>query len=192
MEISVQQNSADDEYNRNALAEVTPGLWIGGLGALKEISKLPRSWTVISVIHTERSKDFVQECLNEAESNKACVENRVAWDLPDRSQAEFLSQRLDDILRAIDLVTTTSSDASPPRACLVHCAFGISRSASVIAAWLLSRRKFTTLEETMDCLRRARPKVSPNMGFLSMLRALEQCDGSISAATERMKSHSTV
>lgn len=187
-----QKNSTIEEYNKDALAEVTPGLWLGGLGALKEIRKISRSWTVISVLNSALLKDFVQKCLDETECDTARVENRVEWDLPDLSRAEFLSPRLDDILRIIDSVIMTSSDANHPRACLVHCAFGISRSASVIAAWLLSRRKFRTLEETMNCLRRARQKVSPNVGFLSMLRALEQCEGNVSAAMERMKIHPTV
>lgn len=181
-----QQHTPEDQYNKNALAEVIPGLWIGSLEALKEIRKIPRSWTVISVLNTARAREFAKECLDETENDAVQVEKHVEWELPDHSQANFLSPRLDDILRIIDSAIKTSSETNHPRACLVHCAFGISRSASVVAAWLLSRRKFHTLEETMKILRCARPKASPNMGFVAMLRALEQCEGDISAAMERM------
>ncbi|GAX09993.1 hypothetical protein FisN_11Lh014 [Fistulifera solaris] len=179
--------STNEDYNTTELAEVLPGLWLGGLKALKEIGTIARSWTVISVLQSAQSRDFAQRCLNEIESDSVRIEKRVVWELPDRSQAEFLSNRLDDILNIIDSVILTFSKKDYPRACLVHCAFGISRSASVVAAWLLSRRKVNTLEEAMEILRSVRPKVSPNMGFVAMLRALEQCDGNVVAAIERMK-----
>lgn len=187
MMATTQKTSTNEDYNTTELAEVLPGLWLGGLKALKEIGKISRSWTVISVLQSAQSRDFAQDCLNEIESDAVRIEKRVVWELPDRSQAEFLSDRLDEILRVIDSVILTSSEKHYPRACLVHCAFGISRSASLVAAWLLSRRKVHTLEEAMEILRSVRPKVSPNMGFVAMLRAIEQCDGNVMAAIERMK-----
>jgi protein-tyrosine phosphatase len=180
-------HSANEDYNTTELAEVWPGLWLGGLKALKEIRKIARSWTVISVLQSAQSRDFAQDCLNEIENDSVRIEKRVMWELADRSQAELLSTRLDEILNVIDSVILTSSEEDYPRACLVHCAFGISRSASVVAAWLLSRKKVKTLEEAMEILRSVRPKVSPNMGFVAMLRALEQCDGNVVEAIERMK-----
>lgn len=180
----VQFKQAED-YNKKFLSEVVPGLWLGSIDALKEIKKITRSWTVISVLQTSQAKAYAKECLYEDKFSR--IENHVEWELPDQQQANFLSNRLNDILQIIDLSITTSSQTSCSRACLVHCAGGISRSASVVAAWLLSRRRCHSLEEALKVLRYARPKVSPNPGFLNMLRGVEQCNGDIIAAKEWMK-----
>eukprot|EP00418_Pyrodinium_bahamense_P072831 CAMPEP_0179099730 /NCGR_PEP_ID=MMETSP0796-20121207/46023_1 /TAXON_ID=73915 /ORGANISM="Pyrodinium bahamense, Strain pbaha01" /LENGTH=306 /DNA_ID=CAMNT_0020797535 /DNA_START=80 /DNA_END=997 /DNA_ORIENTATION=+ len=54
---------------------------------------------------------------------------------------------------------------------LVHCKAGRSRSASLVAAWLMQRGR--TLEEALEAVRRARPIAQPNPGFLQQLEALE-------------------
>ena len=74
-------------------------------------------------------------------------------------------------------------------ACLVHCAQGISRSAAVIAAFLLYRKECVTIQEALHTIRLVRSCVQPNIGFLAGLRAIEQCDGNIVAAIDRMKRH---
>eukprot|EP00977_Amphora_coffeiformis_P024357 scaffold15612_cov105-Amphora_coffeaeformis.AAC.2 len=74
--------------------------------------------------------------------------------------------------------------------CLVHCAFGISRSVSICAAWLISRRQLT-LSQALQQIRAVRPDAAPNMGFLASLRGLEQCKGNMAAAMERMHSQSS-
>jgi predicted protein tyrosine phosphatase len=78
--------------------------------------------------------------------------------------------------------------ASPPSHghCLVHCAKGCSRSAAVCAAWLLTRRKATTVDQALTMLRAVRPTAHPNLGFVAGLRALEQCHGDLNAAIQRM------
>jgi protein-tyrosine phosphatase len=86
--------------------------------------------------------------------------------------------------------TTVASDlhASLPSQghCLVHCAQGCSRSVAVCAAWLLTRRKATTVDKALTILRAVRPTAHPNLGFVAGLRALEQCHGDLNAAIERM------
>lgn len=59
---------------------------------------------------------------------------------------------------------------------LVHCYAGVSRSATLVAAYLILRRGMT-LQEALDTLRAARPTVQPNPGFLAQLRALEMRAG---------------
>lgn len=76
-------------------------------------------------------------------------------------------------------------------ACLVHCAQGRSRSAAVIAAYLLYRRECMTIHAAIQTIRNVRPCVQPNIGFLAGLRAIEQCDGNITAAINRIKRCST-
>ncbi|KAH3767425.1 Dual specificity protein phosphatase [Pelomyxa schiedti] len=52
---------------------------------------------------------------------------------------------------------------------VVHCAAGHSRSASVVIAWLISRKRMT-FEDAWEALRKRRPCVCPNLGFQQQLQ----------------------
>jgi protein phosphatase slingshot len=52
---------------------------------------------------------------------------------------------------------------------LVHCLAGVSRSATVVAAYLM-KVDGLGLEEALKHIRRKRPLVNPNPGFISQLR----------------------
>jgi hypothetical protein len=54
------------------------------------------------------------------------------------------------------------------RVVLVHCRQGISRSAMVIAAYLIAFRSMD-LESALETIRQARPAASPNAGFMAQL-----------------------
>ncbi|OQR93011.1 dual specificity protein phosphatase 2-like [Achlya hypogyna] len=58
------------------------------------------------------------------------------------------------------------------RACLVHCSHGMSRSATIVLAYLISHRGMQLLE-ALDYLRARRRVVSPNVGFMQRLVELE-------------------
>lgn len=56
---------------------------------------------------------------------------------------------------------------------LVHCAGGVSRSATIVLGYLMSRHDMS-LEEALALLRGARPFANPNPGFVAQLRELEK------------------
>ena len=56
---------------------------------------------------------------------------------------------------------------------LVHCRAGVSRSASIIIAYLVWSRRFKTLREAIRCVVLSRPIVSPNEGFRKQLLEYE-------------------
>lgn len=69
----------------------------------------------------------------------------------------------------------TTCYAVPTRAggvALVHCMAGISRSASVVIAYLMARHSMT-LDSALEHVGRVRPIVSPNLGFLRQLQEIE-------------------
>lgn len=55
---------------------------------------------------------------------------------------------------------------------LVHCQAGVSRSATIVLAYLVAHRGMT-LHDALLSLRRVRSVVSPNMGFMAQLAEFE-------------------
>ena len=55
----------------------------------------------------------------------------------------------------------------------VHCRAGISRSATVVIAYLVQEEHWA-LREAIDHVRSVRPSVAPNLGFLVMLMSIER------------------
>ena len=59
-------------------------------------------------------------------------------------------------------------DERPDARVLVHCAMGVSRSPSVVAAWLMAARGWAP-EEAIEYVRGRRAGVCPNEGFVRQL-----------------------
>lgn len=55
---------------------------------------------------------------------------------------------------------------------LVHCNAGISRSVSIVVAYLMSRH-CQSLSEALKIVKTARPRARPNEGFLKQLQIFE-------------------
>ncbi|KAK5994294.1 Dual specificity protein phosphatase 1 [Cladobotryum mycophilum] len=55
---------------------------------------------------------------------------------------------------------------------LIHCSAGISRSPTVVAAYLMKRHDMS-LKAALGQIIQARPQVSPNPGFIQQLKELE-------------------
>jgi atypical dual specificity phosphatase len=55
---------------------------------------------------------------------------------------------------------------------LVHCVAGVSRSPTIIAAYLISKCSMS-LKDALGLLVRARPVVCPRPGFIAQLKDLE-------------------
>merc|ERR1719273_2383739 len=56
---------------------------------------------------------------------------------------------------------------------LVHCHQGVSRSATVVMAYIMKSQK-KTLKETLDFVRARRKQVMPNIGFWKQLSTFEK------------------
>lgn len=172
-------------------AEIVPGLWLGSLASLRTLeddgSGPNREWMIISILENERLLSLANDILRESSTN-ITYQQRV-WKLQDKCKSEFLSETLVSILDTMDefIPSAERTETHNKRSCFVHCALGLSRSASVCAAWLISRRQMS-LESALDQIRSVRPEVNPNLGFLASLRALEQSEGNVTNAIERMYS----
>lgn len=81
-----------------------------------------------------------------------------------------LSNRRFQELHSID----TELTASFPDV-VVHCLAGISRSATVVAAYLM-KKYHQSLKDVLCFMKNVRPVVSPNPGFLQQLKVWEACN----------------
>ncbi len=177
------------QMGNDACTEIVPGLWIGSLASLKTIDNdimVRRRWQVISLLGDDKLISLSNFFITSSSTLVGC--HHDVWKLSDSFQGMFLSERLISALNIIDNSTPslTGDASSENRACLVHCAQGISRSSALCAAWLISRKKMS-LQDALAQIRNARSEISPNLGFLASLRALEQCDGDVRKAIERMQ-----
>jgi len=55
---------------------------------------------------------------------------------------------------------------------LVHCFQGVSRSATIILAYLLQSKAYSNLEDAIADVKFKRPLIRPNDGFKSQLKKL--------------------
>uniref|UniRef100_A0A5S6QW09 protein-tyrosine-phosphatase n=1 Tax=Trichuris muris TaxID=70415 RepID=A0A5S6QW09_TRIMR len=74
-----------------------------------------------------------------------------------------------DLLSTLDeCLTFIESSISEGNCILVHCFLGISRSAAVVTAYIMRRYKVDT-DEALRRIRKCRPIVCPNDGFIRQL-----------------------
>lgn len=169
------------------MGQVVPRVWVGSLAALSHLdSRQGRKWTVISIL----SSNHIIKMTSDVLSHNSNVEEHVVWVLKDSAQAELLSEH--HLPRVFEILNAAGSNSNETNDCLIHCAKGCSRSVSVCAAWLLHSRRYTSLQAALERIRRVRPNCNPNLGFVASLRALEQCNGDVSRARERLSRSSSV
>ncbi|KAL6787221.1 protein-tyrosine phosphatase-like protein [Trichoderma sp. SZMC 28012] len=73
---------------------------------------------------------------------------------------------------ACDIIETALQSNNGSGRILVHCSAGISRSPTVVTAYLMKHHNMS-LRAALGQIVRARPQASPNPGFLQELRDLE-------------------
>ncbi|KZW02037.1 dual specificity protein phosphatase 12 [Exidia glandulosa HHB12029] len=71
---------------------------------------------------------------------------------------------------------------------LVHCQAGISRSASVVAAYLIATRRITP-ETALELIRKSRPCIQPNFGFRKQLDTWHQTECIVSVDDKVTRLH---
>jgi len=134
-------------------------LWLGSIAALDQLDA--HSIGAVVTVLPEDSPRFDRSWLRQ------CVGPQRAhlWlsyhDVPDAPIAECFE-------RATSWIAT---QLGAGRAVLIHCHAGVSRSATIMAAYLLRHHgdRFTSVPAVLAYLKRCRPIVEPNPGFLAQL-----------------------
>ncbi|KAJ2915505.1 hypothetical protein MD484_g4924, partial [Candolleomyces efflorescens] len=141
--------------------EVIPGLWIGDLPSALDTANLKAN-RIQSVLSAMRGLVTVHETF---------IRHQVVLD--DVEDADVLVH-----LEACNQFI--GAQLSKGRGVLVHCLAGISRSSTIVAAYLMQSRKLSPTE-AVDLIRLVRPIVDPNPGFLRQLEVFHQAGWTISA-----------
>jgi len=81
------------------------------------------------------------------------------------------TQKIDDLLDEVTNFIHESNNKSENKI-LVHCAAGVSRSASIVIAYLIRYKKMRFIK-AHDFLEKCRPVIDPNAGFISQLNEYE-------------------
>lgn len=79
----------------------------------------------------------------------------------------------DDMLRFLDPGADFIAESLQTGACFVHCMGGFSRSPTVVIAYLIKHGGLS-LTDAIALVKRGRPKIEPNEGFMQQLRTFEK------------------
>ncbi|KAL8515333.1 hypothetical protein ACS0TY_014153 [Phlomoides rotata] len=139
----------------NTPCQIEEGLYLGSLGAatnrdgLKSLN-VTHILTVAHSITPDYPNDFVYKVIG----------------VPDREDVT-LSQYFEECFAFIEEARATGGGV------LVHCFAGRSRSATVVVAYLMYKNGMR-LSEALEYVKRKRPCISPNAGFMLQLQTYER------------------
>ncbi|KAJ3912686.1 hypothetical protein F5877DRAFT_53675 [Lentinula edodes] len=140
--------------------QVIPGLWIGGLPSAMDTENLKEN-KIYSVLSAMRGKISIHETF---------VKHQIFLDD---------SEEEDILIHLLPAIAFIQSELDKGRGVLVHCQAGVSRSATIVAAYLMHNRQMG-VEEALDLIRKARPEIDPNPGFIAQLEIFHHASFNIS------------
>ncbi|KAJ7689404.1 hypothetical protein B0H17DRAFT_937233 [Mycena rosella] len=129
--------------------EIIPGLWVGDLPSATHTATLKEN-KIFSILSAMRGRVTI---------NETFIRHQILLD--DTADADIL-------VHFIPAITFIQSELDKGRGVLVHCQAGMSRSVTIVAAYLMYTQKIDP-ETALDIIRKARPNVEPNPGFLLQL-----------------------
>ncbi len=148
----------DPNNTRAKLDEILPHLYLSnryGAWNLKLLQE--KNITHVLVVGEELSSYFTDHFIYEQLSFR-----------DDGSEAESL-KFVSSIPTALAFIATTLRD--PANNILVHCSQGMSRSAAIVAAYLISLEQYSmNADDALTWIRRVRAIVRPNDQFMMQLR----------------------
>jgi len=137
----------------SSMDEVVPGVWVGDCDARKHV-EATNIRVVVSILSTAAQRQRLP-------LPAVVVEYPfVLNDLPDAPIVEVARE-------AVTVIETAVALRMPV---LVHCAAGVSRSPSVVCAYLMQRDR-CSFDDALALVRQRRACAAPNPGFRSALQA---------------------
>ena len=90
--------------------------------------------------------------------------------------------------RAVHFIASALAN-DPDARILCHCYGGVSRSATIVVAYLMSTHRMS-VDEALKLVRSKRQQVNPNSGFMAQLRRWEKDIGERQIRKKRTRSTS--
>uniref|UniRef100_A0A8C2IA13 Protein-serine/threonine phosphatase n=1 Tax=Cyprinus carpio TaxID=7962 RepID=A0A8C2IA13_CYPCA len=144
------------------LDEVRPGIYIGDMYAAKD-KHLLQSLNITYVLNAAHGKFSVNTGASFYRDTKISYHGVEAFDMPSFDLSPFFYS-------AAKFIKTAMS--TPGGKVLVHCAMGLSRSSTLVLAYLMIHEGMT-LVEAIKAVAQHR-NICPNSGFMEQLRELDK------------------
>uniref|UniRef100_A0A182VRE3 Uncharacterized protein n=1 Tax=Anopheles minimus TaxID=112268 RepID=A0A182VRE3_9DIPT len=154
-----------------SLDEIEPGLWLGNASAAADIGTLEKH-TIRSIL----SVDSVPLPVHITDHPNLRVRHIQAADVP----REDLIRHFEDSNRFI------ADSLAEGRHVLVHCYFGVSRSATIVIAYVMQKYRLG-YEAAYQRVKAKRCFVMPNPGFVNQLKLYGRMAYRIDRTNERYK-----
>jgi protein-tyrosine phosphatase len=138
-------------------SEIFPGVWLGGARFLSD-----QEWEDFA------QREGVEFVVTAAKEQKGVCSKarRLRVDVDDHPD-ENLSRFFPGVCAQLEGARAKNQGI------LIHCAAGVSRSATLLIAWLMWRDKMS-LRQALAWVQSKRPIVQPNSGFLQQLQDWER------------------
>ena len=145
--------------------EIINGLWLGGISSVSNRQAL----------HDHNIEMVISAVLGSS-ANFPYDFNYERADLRDTEDEDIIT----DFYRLVPII---HNELMNHRNVLVSCVFGRSRSASILAAYLIKHRDMTA-EEALQFIKSKRSQIDPNANYI---RQLKQYEGELRNERERKK-----
>ncbi|KAI0322888.1 hypothetical protein OF83DRAFT_1091072 [Amylostereum chailletii] len=148
------------EVEYQHMNEILPGLWVGDMQSVKDVQTLQEN-NIHSVLSAMRGKVAV---------NETFLKRQILLD--DTEDADVLQH-------LIPAITFIQAELEKGRGVLVHCQAGMSRSATLAAAYVMYS-KGIDVQSAIELIQKARPTAQPNIGFMNQLEIFHQASFKVS------------
>lgn len=137
--------------------EVVPNIWLGGYRALETRSFLKKNKIthILSLGHFKpiyKEEEYIHKIIAVA-------------DHPEANIIRYFPEAIDFITKALE----------GGKHVLVHCLAGVSRSPTIVAAYLMATQKLR-YKAALAIIKRTRPFINPNPGFITQLKLFQEMD----------------
>jgi protein-tyrosine phosphatase len=152
---------------KRPLDEICPHLFLGELGAYAKLREKEICYIVNATLDHVEAPDSVKVL------KVGAPDSALEWKrfLDTVSGTENTSSKEVDswFEQTFDFIDEALKEQ---KNILVHCAAGVSRSATLVVAYLMSR-KGLSLDQAMATVYQKRPWIRPNAGFMQLLKTFE-------------------